>query len=215
MKLTKEQYEQIGRECGWGEKYAEAHGSQAYEAVCRAVPQYEATEPGAPLTDEEKSDIWGSTPCKSGVKCLYDAWKYIDAVYAKRNVRKPEPDYERCIHCGCPISVGAEGGWVHEDSDQTMCDEPEPSYAPPAGWVSLDAVREAVISVVQGDHYQRNGVHARSLADDVCTDLTPRPPTLQERIEKRFYNELRKPGTGLDLDVLAAVAVEECQKESQ
>ncbi len=52
MKLTKEQYEQIGRECGWGEKYAEAHGSQAYEAVCRAVPQYEVTEPAEVVLED-------------------------------------------------------------------------------------------------------------------------------------------------------------------
>ena len=122
-----------------------------------------------------------------------------------------------CISTNNPIERATNGTRPHAvlPRSATSSSSVFSISEPPAGWVSLDAVREAVISVVQGDHYQRNGVHARSLADDVCTDLTPRPPTLQERIEKRFYNELRKPGTGLDLDVLAAVAVEECQKESQ
>lgn len=41
-------------------------------------------------------------------------------------------DYERCKHCDEPISVGMSGEYVHEDSDQRVCELAEPHSTAPA-----------------------------------------------------------------------------------
>lgn len=47
-----------------------------------------ATEPGAPLSEDERKNIARSAPWVGGCQYLYDAWKTIDAELAKRNVPK-------------------------------------------------------------------------------------------------------------------------------
>ena len=138
--LTKEQFRDVR---AWLSGYGQTFSDEAIRSFARRV-QYTPTEPGAPLSHEEHQQVidYADRGC---TKCLEASWSAIDAVLAKRNVRKEE-------------TVPIDGTLITRMMDANFAASHTPYSYPPNMVEGMTAViADALLSPLTTDEKQRFG----------------------------------------------------------